>query len=261
MTEEAYMENDKRCEDKRLEIARPVELVDLNSEESDGQIGYTKNLSNRGMRARFDKPPSLGEIVRLEVTLIGDEPPVITLGKVIWSRPDKLDDGVEVGIEFLENEAASNTSDDDTYKNDYEHADIQVFKPGREVKVDVGGRTVAGIIEYVERDDASLETVVQINFTRDALTKKNEPASRSKGTGGGFKSRKLVIAATVAAFVTNALLHLKRVRTSNGSTSRIKGIITKTKKIFNWPKKRVLSAKENIVNIISTCRSRLTAFK
>lgn len=257
------MENDKRCEDKRLEIARPVELVDLNSEESDGQIGYTKNLSNRGMRARFDKAPSLGELVRLEVTLIGDKPPVVTLGKVIWSRPDKLDDGVEVGIEFLENEDASNASAGDAYGNakDRENDEIKVFQPGREVKVEVGGHTVAGVIEYVETDETSLETVVQINFTSDALTSKNEPASQSEGIGRGVKSRVLVIAAAVAAFITNAMLLLKRGRSSKKSQGQSNGIISKTKRLINWSQKTVLATKESIAHAISACRSRLAAFK
>ena len=92
------MRLEKRSEEKRVELYKPVELID--PEVGFGWAGYMKNFSPSGMRARLDTAPSPGDCLRLAISLADGTSPLLTTGKIVWCAPDARG-GAEVGVRFI----------------------------------------------------------------------------------------------------------------------------------------------------------------
>jgi hypothetical protein len=90
---------ERRIQTKRIEIARPLEIVDPTGD--DVVEGYTRNLSETGIRARFEGCCSVGADLVVRITLEEDAPPVEKRAQVIWSRPDSYGEGMDVGLRLV----------------------------------------------------------------------------------------------------------------------------------------------------------------
>jgi hypothetical protein len=94
------MSADSRRAAKRIDVNRPVELAEL--DEYGAVVGYTQNLSEGGVRARFDVTPKADANVLVRLFLEDDREPVERRGRVVWSAPDIYGDGTEVGLRLLD---------------------------------------------------------------------------------------------------------------------------------------------------------------
>jgi Tfp pilus assembly protein PilZ len=156
------MQVEHRSKEKRIEISRPVEIVD--NELGANIQGYTKNLSNRGMRARFDEIPKIGDFITLEIALAEDANPVETKGEVIWCAPDIYGTGAEVGLRFLDE---SNPEDKDKTSSKAAASEVALLKPGQRVFIEADGRAIPAIVEEVTRADQEDFQTVRVSLLLD----------------------------------------------------------------------------------------------
>jgi hypothetical protein len=87
---------------ERIDVNRPVELAEL--DEYGAVVGYTQNLSEDGVRARFDVTPAPAANVLVRLFLEDGADPIEKRGRVVWSAPDIYGDGTEVGLHLIEEE-------------------------------------------------------------------------------------------------------------------------------------------------------------
>ncbi len=144
------MQSDQRCDEKRIEIARPVEILDPSI--GLGVSGYTKDLSVSGLRARFDVAPTTGDMVQLQITLADGTSPLETQGEVIWCDRDIRGGGAEVGLRFVapKEEEALQLSVRKTEINP-EMQDQLVL--GQQVAININGQSVQAVVEKVAIDE------------------------------------------------------------------------------------------------------------
>ena len=151
------MEGEQRCEEQRIEISRPVEILD--PEVGIGVSGYTKDLSASGMRARFDVAPVPGDKVQLLVTLVDGTDPLETQGEVIWCESDTSGEGAEVGLRFVI-DGVGKALEKSPVGNDAPRLTAAALKPGQCVTIDdAKGHSAEAIVEEVSHDG-----VVKINL-------------------------------------------------------------------------------------------------
>jgi hypothetical protein len=84
---------------ERIDVNRPVELAEL--DDYGAVVGYTRDLSEKGLRARFDITPQTSANVLVRLFLEEGKEPVEKRGKVIWAAPDIYGDGTEVGLRLV----------------------------------------------------------------------------------------------------------------------------------------------------------------
>jgi hypothetical protein len=90
---------ERRIEATRIEVARPLEVVGPRGD--DIAVGYTRNLSETGVRARFDGRCTVGANLLVRIALEDGAPPVEKRARVVWTAPDVYGDGTDVGLRLL----------------------------------------------------------------------------------------------------------------------------------------------------------------
>ncbi|MDD5306100.1 MAG: PilZ domain-containing protein [Deltaproteobacteria bacterium] len=135
---------ERRERGTRIEVHRPVEILDPET----GFIlsGYTKNLSERGMLARFEVPPPHGQKISLSVTLVDGSAPVAKVGKVVWHADAWNGDGSDVALAFVDPGAIGDEPAAEPT------TPIMLLVPGREVQLTCGGNSAAAVIETAVPD-------------------------------------------------------------------------------------------------------------
>ncbi len=151
------MEVEQRCDEKRIEISRPIEFLD--PEIGLGITGYTKNLSTSGLRARVDQAPSAGEVVQLEIALADETSPLETQGEVVWCAPDIYGDGAEIGLKFL----ARSSGDEGSLDAD-NNVPAETLQPGQQVTINVDGRVVYAVVSDVLREGSASQAGAKISL-------------------------------------------------------------------------------------------------
>jgi hypothetical protein len=128
----------------RIDVHRPVEILDQET----GFIlsGYTRNLSEGGLLARFEAPPASGQKVSLNVMLVDGRAPVSRVGKVVWHADACNGDGSDVALRFVDADA---TLDEPA---DAPVTPIMLLVPGREVLLTCGTQSSAAVIETAVPD-------------------------------------------------------------------------------------------------------------
>jgi PilZ domain len=159
--QEEAMQSEQRCDEKRISILKPVELLDPNV--GIGVAGTTKNLSSSGLQARFDMAPSAGDVVQLQVALAENTAPLETLGKVVWCSADIYGDGAEVGLKFIdESEIDTNA---DHASDDAKNNSTSDFVKGRQVSIESDGRLFTGTIDEVDDFSEAEPGKVKLSLT------------------------------------------------------------------------------------------------
>lgn len=168
------MSGEARRAHKRIDVNRPVELAEL--DEYGAVVGYTQDLSEGGVRARFDVTPRASANVLVRLFLEEGANPVEKRGKVVWSAPDIYGDGTEVGLRLLEGEPED------------EEADPTPLLPelslcvGQPVRVSRGGVAYDAVVaEIGEPDDEGripvvLNTAAEVTVD-EPLTDDDRPAA------------------------------------------------------------------------------------
>jgi hypothetical protein len=139
------MSGDSRRAHARIDVSRPVELAEL--DEYGAVVGYTKDLSETGVRARFDVTPQTSADVLVRLFLEDGIEPVEKRGKVVWSAPDIYGDGTEVGLRLL---------DDGIDCADAERGSLPpdlVLCVGQPARVTRGGVAYDGVIAEIGEPD------------------------------------------------------------------------------------------------------------
>ncbi len=90
---------ERRVEATRIEVARPLEVVGPRGD--DIAAGYTRNLSETGVRARFDGRCRVGANLLVRIALQDGAPPVEKRARVVWTAPDVYGAGTDVGLRLL----------------------------------------------------------------------------------------------------------------------------------------------------------------
>lgn len=160
------MQTERRIDEKRIDIHRPVQVVagdELTCE------GYTKNLSEEGVRARFETRMEPGANVLVRLSLVDGADPVEKRARIVWSAPDLYGDGIEVGLRLLEGQiedpaASEEGSIADPVPAGETHAPFRL-NAGQLVEVETGG---IGIVAFVEKigeidDDGTISVTLSLD--------------------------------------------------------------------------------------------------
>lgn len=97
--EVSVLQSNRRSDENRIDVGRPLELLDAGGNEF--AAGYTRNLSSTGIRARFDTTTQPGANVLVRLTLEDGVDPVERKAQIVWTAPDLYGDGMEVGLRLL----------------------------------------------------------------------------------------------------------------------------------------------------------------
>jgi hypothetical protein len=139
------MSADSRRAAKRIDVNRPVELAEL--DEYGAVVGYTQNLSEGGVRARFDVTPETDTSVLVRLFLEDDKEPVEKRGRVVWSAPDIYGDGTEVGLRLIDE------GESDVAPNRTPMLPEQVLCIGQTVRVSRAGVAYDAVIAEIGEPD------------------------------------------------------------------------------------------------------------
>lgn len=165
---------DKRCDEQRIDIARPVELLD--PEVGLGVTGYTKNLSPSGMRARLDMAPSTGNNLELAINLADGTSPLETHGEVMWCVPDSRGEGAEIGLRFT-SEVKENSIDITTLPADI-LPELPTIRLGQRLKLDAIDNIIEVTVEEIVQNEALPRGIIQLNLSVEGVkAADNSPAT------------------------------------------------------------------------------------
>lgn len=153
---------DKRCDEQRVDIARPVELLD--PDVGLGVSGYTKNLSPSGMRARLDVAPTPGNNLQLAINLADGTSPLETRGEVIWCIPDRGGEGAEIGLKFLSevDKVPFALNERATWPL---AGEIQTLRLGQRLMLDTVDQLIEVCVEEIIQNDSHPEGSIQLNLS------------------------------------------------------------------------------------------------
>ncbi|MCP4679474.1 MAG: PilZ domain-containing protein [Deltaproteobacteria bacterium] len=161
------MRVEQRCDEKRIEISRPIEVLDPSV--GLGVPGYTKDLSASGIRARVEVAPSPGDLVQLEIELADGTSPLATQGEVIWCAPDIYGDGAEVGLKFVA-ESKDEEPEQATQETKGATPKPGIVQPGQHVTINATGHAMVAIVDEVVTDEEDPNGAVQISLRVVAST-------------------------------------------------------------------------------------------
>lgn len=134
---------ERRSEFKRLDIARPLEIVGSGGD--DVLAGYTRNLSDAGVRARFDGRCTVGANLLVRITLEEGVPPVEKRARVVWTAPDVYGEGTDVGLRLLADEAEEEAA----AAEEAPRRAVPRLAVGDEVEVECGGIALPATIAQI----------------------------------------------------------------------------------------------------------------
>ncbi len=155
------MQAEQRCDEKRIEISRPIEVLDPSV--GLGVSGYTRDLSASGIRARVEVAPSPGDLVQLEIDLADGTSPLATQGEVIWCAPDIYGDGAEVGLRFLSS-SEGEESEQKAQETKGVNPKSGIVQPGQHVTINATGHAMVAIVDEVVIDEENPKGAVQISL-------------------------------------------------------------------------------------------------
>jgi hypothetical protein len=154
------LQSERRSDENRIDVGRPLELLDAKGNEV--ATGYTRNLSNTGIRARFDTTtqPVANIIVRL--TLEDGLDPVERKASIVWTAPDLYGDGMEVGLRLLGKDEEENTPTTETRGP---APPIVRLSLGQAVELETGGIGVEAVITVIGEidDDGTIPITLTLN--------------------------------------------------------------------------------------------------
>lgn len=139
----------------RIDVSRPVELAEL--DEYGAVVGYTQNLSEGGVRARFDVTPRTSANVLVRLFLEEGAEPLEKRGRVVWSAPDIYGDGTEVGLRLIESDQ------DDEEAGRAPLLPEQVLCVGQPVQVTRGGVAYDAVVAEIGEPDSEGRIAVVLN--------------------------------------------------------------------------------------------------
>lgn len=90
------MDTERRLENKRMRVAKRMELSCL--ETGIRYLGATEDVSDSGIRALLNNSPKDGSNVMVKLFWDEEKNPVESFGRVAWSAPMPVGDGIEVGL-------------------------------------------------------------------------------------------------------------------------------------------------------------------
>jgi len=93
------MQTERRTVEKRISVHRPVEIV--TGDGAHPAVGFTRNLSEAGVRARFDTSMEPGANLLVRLSLVDGAAPIERTARVVWTAPDLYGDGIEVGLRLV----------------------------------------------------------------------------------------------------------------------------------------------------------------
>jgi PilZ domain-containing protein len=158
--EVSVLQSNRRSDENRIDVGRPLELLDAGGNEF--AVGYTRNLSSTGIRARFDTTTQPGANVLVRLTLEDGVDPVERKALIVWTAPDLYGDGMEVGLRLLRKDEEENTP---------ATADPGLTPPivrlttGQMVELEAGGIGVEAVISMIGEidDDGTIQITLSID--------------------------------------------------------------------------------------------------
>lgn len=86
---------------KRFDAYMSVKFREAGSSTSQG-ISLSKDLSREGLKLNSNASMDKGTLLDIEINIPDDPKPVVTSGKVVWSRPsEERNQGFDQGVRFL----------------------------------------------------------------------------------------------------------------------------------------------------------------
>jgi len=164
---------ERRIQTTRIDVARPLEVVGRNG---DDIAGYTRNLSESGVRARFDGRCNVGANLLVRISLEDGAPPVEKRAKVVWSAPDVYGDGTDVGLRLL---SSDEETDDEP---EAPSSGVPIIAVGTELEVECGGiRLPATVTRVGDITDGGTIQVTLALFEADDRSPSEVEAARFGG--------------------------------------------------------------------------------
>ncbi len=153
------METEKLTREDRVEVARSVEAIDPTTCEV--IAGYTKNMSDGGLRARLDHSFRAGQILELNLALESEVHPVRTFGEVVWCSEEIYGEGADVGLKFVKEPDADAP---ETPLAEGTELLAGPLVPGADVTVVAGERTLSAVVEKVSYEERSTDVPYHIHL-------------------------------------------------------------------------------------------------
>jgi hypothetical protein len=144
------MQSERRVVAKRIDVSRPVELLDREGAEI--TTGFTRNLCEEGLRARvedLDERQSANLLVRLYLE-DGCEP-VVKPACIVWSARDLYGEGAEVGLRLVDS-LDEKGKQPETLARATPPAG-NVLAEGKRVQIDAGGLVLSATVTAIEPPD------------------------------------------------------------------------------------------------------------
>lgn len=165
------MQTDRRIDEKRIEVHRPVQIVTGDDRTTEG---YTKNLSADGVRARFESKMEPGANVLVRLALVDGADPIEKQARVVWSAPDLYGEGIEVGLRLLEftdeqDEPAQDPGPTQAAGHPGCDRGAVKLRRGQMVEVETGGIGIEAMIEGIGdlNEDGTIQ--VTLSIAEDSL--------------------------------------------------------------------------------------------
>jgi hypothetical protein len=164
---------ERRIHPKRIDVARPLEVV---GPSGDDIAGYTRNLSESGVRARFDGRCTVGANLLVRISLEDGALPVEKRARVVWSAPDVYGDGTDVGLRLLSSDEEIDEEPEATSNG------VPIISVGTELEVECGGiRLPATVTRVGDITDGGLIQVTLALFEADDRSPSEVEAARFGG--------------------------------------------------------------------------------
>ena len=168
---------ERRNEAKRIDVSRLVELVKPGEDDLDPASGFTKDLSDSGIRAKFDTSLEPGANVLIRLYWEDEAEPIEKHGKIVWTSPDLYADGTEVGMRILgdmETESLDPMEPPQNMGNPPPAIPVEStgsvnISKGKSVKVDYDGISIETTVAAIGELNDNGEIKITLRMANDAI--------------------------------------------------------------------------------------------
>lgn len=156
---------ERRMDRQRIDVSRPIELIHM--EGDSGASGFTRNLSEGGVRAWIDEVPDLAANVLVRLSLVDGREPVEKPGRIVWCAPDIYGEGTDVGIHLIDDTTPDQP--DPTGSDRPPIVPAPTLAIGQLVRIETEGIAVEARVETIGElgDDGVID--VQLSLVEEAV--------------------------------------------------------------------------------------------
>jgi len=97
--EEGEMDNERR-KFKRFDAYMSVRYGYKAGSPTGGNLALSRDVSREGLCINSNDSIASGEVIHLEINLPDDPRPIRSTGRIVWTKKQAVDEGVNYGVKF-----------------------------------------------------------------------------------------------------------------------------------------------------------------